>query len=366
MGLETFTFISSFNAANPVGATDPKSAGDNHIRGMKAAILATFAAITGAVTASHTELNNLTGVTGKTGTGNLVLSASPTLTGTVTAGTVNASSLGTSPLNASNLSSGTVPDARFPATLPAASGVNLTALNASNIASGSLADARLSANVPLINAANTFTSTNGISAGNINALGTYTSTNANGVYFQYNVNGVAKGYIGAGAALGGSTDNNSIAIRAEGNLQLLAGGSATRLTISSAGNFDFGAGTVTNTGASSQQVGFNGIPNVGVTSSDYTMGTVLALAEANWSVGYNGSGGNTFTIPANATRAWAIGTTFHFFNVGSGAVSIALTSDTLRLAGTATTGTRSLAANGFATAEKVATTTWLISGPGLT
>lgn len=46
-------------------------------------------------------------------------------------------------LNASNLGSGTVPDARFPATLPAADGSALTALNASNIASGTLADARL-------------------------------------------------------------------------------------------------------------------------------------------------------------------------------------------------------------------------------
>lgn len=46
-------------------------------------------------------------------------------------------------LNASNLSSGTVPDARFPATLPAASGANLTALNASNLASGTVGTARL-------------------------------------------------------------------------------------------------------------------------------------------------------------------------------------------------------------------------------
>tara|TARA_R100000388_G_scaffold70814_1_gene51229 strand:+ start:742 stop:2085 length:1344 start_codon:yes stop_codon:yes gene_type:complete len=46
-------------------------------------------------------------------------------------------------LNATNLGSGTVPDARFPATLPAADGSALTALNASNIASGTLGDARL-------------------------------------------------------------------------------------------------------------------------------------------------------------------------------------------------------------------------------
>jgi len=40
---------------------------------------------------------------------------------------------GLNALSASNLSAGTVPDARFPATLPAASGTNLTALPAANV-----------------------------------------------------------------------------------------------------------------------------------------------------------------------------------------------------------------------------------------
>ena len=48
-------------------------------------------------------------------------------------------------LSATNLTAGTVPDARFPATLPAASGVNLTALNASNLASGAVPAARMPA-----------------------------------------------------------------------------------------------------------------------------------------------------------------------------------------------------------------------------
>ena len=48
-------------------------------------------------------------------------------------------------LNASNLASGTVPDARFPSTLPALNGSALTALNASNLASGTVANARLDA-----------------------------------------------------------------------------------------------------------------------------------------------------------------------------------------------------------------------------
>lgn len=45
--------------------------------------------------------------------------------------------------SASDLSSGTLPDGRFPATLPAASGANLTALSASALASGLVPDARI-------------------------------------------------------------------------------------------------------------------------------------------------------------------------------------------------------------------------------
>jgi hypothetical protein len=86
-----------------------------------------------------------TGVGTSTGTGSVVLSTSPTLVtpalGTPSSG--NGSNL--TNLNASNLASGTVPDARFPATLPAASGANLTALNGTNISSGTVAVARLAA-----------------------------------------------------------------------------------------------------------------------------------------------------------------------------------------------------------------------------
>lgn len=45
--------------------------------------------------------------------------------------------------DASELTSGTLPDGRFPATLPAASGANLTALNATQLTTGKVPDARL-------------------------------------------------------------------------------------------------------------------------------------------------------------------------------------------------------------------------------
>lgn len=74
-----------------------------------------------------------------------------------------------------------------------------------------------------------------------------------------------------------------------------------------------------------------------------------------------------FTIPANSSVAFPIGTPVTFVNQnGAGVITIAITTDTMRLAGAGTTGSRTLAANGIATALKLTSTEWIISGTGLT
>lgn len=73
----------------------------------------------------------------------------------------------------------------------------------------------------------------------------------------------------------------------------------------------------------------------------------------------------TFTIPANSSVAYPIGAAITFVNQIN-TVTIAINTDTLVLAGPGTTGSRTLAANGMATAIKIASTTWMISGTGLT
>lgn len=78
-----------------------------------------------------------------------------------------------------------------------------------------------------------------------------------------------------------------------------------------------------------------------------------------------GGSGETITIPANASVAYPIGATLTFINQGGGTLTIAINSDTMTLAGAGTTGSRTLADDGIATAIKVATTEWLISGTGL-
>lgn len=77
--------------------------------------------------------------------------------------------------------------------------------------------------------------------------------------------------------------------------------------------------------------------------------------------------GRTFTIPANASVAFDVGAAITFVNQDSaGEITIAITTDTLVLAGAGTTGSRTLAANGIATALKVTATEWIINGVGLT
>jgi hypothetical protein len=75
----------------------------------------------------------------------------------------------------------------------------------------------------------------------------------------------------------------------------------------------------------------------------------------------------TWTIPANASVAFPVGTMITFVNQNAaGVITLAITTDTMRLAGPGTTGNRTLAANGMATADKITTTEWIISGTGLT
>lgn len=123
-----------------------------------------------------------------------------------------------------------------------------------------------------------------------------------------------------------------------------------------------GGAKVADFGGTLQNVGYREVPQNAQTAN-YT----LVLADSGKHI-YHASGagaGDTYTIPANGSVAYTIGTVLTFVNGDSNAVSIAITTDTMTLAGTTTTGTRSLAQNGVATAIKTTATTWIISGTGL-
>ena len=113
------------------------------------------------------------------------------------------------------------------------------------------------------------------------------------------------------------------------------------------------------------EVGFRHIPQ-NSQSAAYTLG----LADAGKHILHPAADttARTFTIPANASVPYPIGTAITFVNQNGtgGIVTIAITTDTMRLAGAGTTGSRTLARNGVATAVKITATEWIISGSGLT
>ena len=109
-------------------------------------------------------------------------------------------------------------------------------------------------------------------------------------------------------------------------------------------------------------VGFRNTP-INSQSAAYT----AVLADAGKTILHPIADNNarTFTIPAESSVNYPIGTVISFVNLIN-TVTIAITTDTMYLANDGATGSRTLAPYGMASAMKVASATWIISGNGLT
>jgi len=143
-------------------------------------------------------------------------------------------------------------------------------------------------------------------------------------------------------------------------------GTSNALTV---GSIELGAATDTTISRSAAGViAVEGVPlysNTPINSQSAAYTTVLADAQKTILHPTADNNARVFTIDSNANVAFPIGTAITFVNQIN-TVTISITADTLTLAGAGTTGSRTLAANGMATALKIATTSWMISGAGLT
>jgi hypothetical protein len=181
--------------------------------------------------------------------------------------------------------------------------------------------------------------------------------------WNFYANGTAENYLGGNLKVGSTAARGTTA--GTNHLSIFDGtapaGTLTNgITLYSAsGDLNF-----MDSSGNGYQVGYRNIPQ-NSKSAAYT----LVLGDSGEHIFHPSADttARTWTIPANSSVAFPIGTAVTFINQnGAGVVTIAITTDTMRLAGAGTTGSRTLAANGIATAIKVTSTEWIISGTGLT
>jgi len=137
------------------------------------------------------------------------------------------------------------------------------------------------------------------------------------------------------------------------NAPLPKSGGAVTGAVANLGN----ASSVIDGGGTARSIGYRAIP-LTAKSASYQ----IALGD----VGQGLSTTASITVPPNATTAFAVGDAVAVYNNSGSSITIAQGAGvTLRLVGTSTTGSRTLAARGLCTLLKVAADEWIASGGGL-
>lgn len=191
------------------------------------------------------------------------------------------------------------------------------------------------------------------------------SSGAGSIVSSVDVDGASSGLVFTGGPITSSGDisvdaTSALAVAYGGTGSQTASGARTNLSAAKSGaNTDITSlqdGTTIAAGGTiaADSIGYRGLPQLTKTAS-YT----LALTDAGKHISITTGG---IIIPANASIAFPIGTIVTIYNNSGSTQTLSITTDTLRWAGTASTGSRTIAAYGLATVMKVDTAVWAASG----
>lgn len=166
-------------------------------------------------------------------------------------------------------------------------------------------------------------------------------------YIQYKVSNVVKAYVG--------TDGTDF---------LFYNGSAVETArITAGGDLRL---TAAPTSLATNSAGFRGAP-LGNSGSAANSAYTFVIGDSGCTIYHDEVTARTYTIPANASVAFPVGTTIVIDNTGNsgaaGAITLSITSDTLRRGdGVSGTGSRTIPASAVAVIRKVTSTLWIITG----
>jgi hypothetical protein len=275
-------------------------------------------------------------------------------TGTIV-GTTDTQTLTNKTLTSPAITGGTINNTAIGGTTPATATfttANATSIEATTVDATNLEITNLKAK-------------DGTAAGSIADV-TGVVTIASSVLTTSDINGgtIDNAVIGASTPAAGTfTTVNKVTITAPASSATLTIANGKTATVNNSITFSGTDSTTMTFPDENASIGFRNVPQ-NSKSANYT----LVLADSGKHIYHPTADNNarTFTIPANATVAFPIGTAITFVNYSVANLTIAITTNTMRLAGTGTTGSRTLAQYGVATALKIATTEWVISGTGLT
>ena len=236
---------------------------------------------------------------GTSGTSIQTSTASISDAGLLTAASFSGNGASITALDATNLSSGTVPDARFPATLPAVSGTNLTSLNATNLSSGTIPDARFPITLPAVSGVNlTALNASNLGSGTVPVLRLGTAGTRDATTFLRGDNTwavVAGGASDSFATIDVAGQSSVVADSSTDTLTLVAG---TGITITT----DAGADSITITNSGSAANTFSTVAVAGQNNvvADSSTDTLTLAAGTGISITTN-DGTDTVTITSTVS-----------------------------------------------------------------